>query len=53
MKVVSTYYYANIPMHYTEIFKGCKTAYFQMIFCYSFVIFAKNIDRGHTLETPQ
>ena len=30
--VLLMYHYANIPMHYAEIFKGCKKAYFQVKF---------------------
>ena len=29
--VVVLLHYANIPMHYVEIFKGCKNGYFKMV----------------------
>ena len=32
-------------------FKGCKNAYFQMIFFDIFLIFAQNIDRGYDLTS--
>ena len=38
------------PMQYTAIFHGCKNDNFQMKNCDIFLIFAQNIDRGHTLE---
>ena len=34
-------------------FHGCKNGNFQMKHCDIFLIFAKNIDRGYTLEPPQ
>ena len=40
------------PMQYTVIFHGCKNDYFQMKNCDIFLIFARNIDRGYTLEPP-
>ena len=39
-------------MQYTAIFHGCKNLNFQMKKC-DFFSFAKNIDRGYTLEPPQ
>ena len=42
----------NTPMQYTVIFHGCKNGYFRMKNCDIFLIFAQNIDRGYTLETP-
>ena len=47
-------HYANMPMHYTVIFKRCKNDIFlDEKFCYTvFLIFAQNIDCGYTLELP-
>ena len=49
----SSFHYANMSVQYTAIFHGCKYDKFQMIFFYIFLIFAKNIDCGYTLEPPQ
>ena len=46
-------YYANMPVQYTAIFHGCKNDNFQMKNSDIFLIFAKNIVRGYTLEPPQ
>ena len=46
-------HYANMPVQYTATFHGCKNDNFQMENCDSFLIFAQNIDRWHTLEPPQ
>ena len=40
-------------MQYTAIFHRCKNCNFQMKNCDGFLIFAKNIDCGYTLEPPQ
>ena len=56
--VLYFYHYANTPMQYTAIFQGCKNVNFQMkkyvnfqMKKYNFfLIFAKNIDCGYTLE---
>ena len=40
-------------MHYAEIFKECKNAYFQMKCFDIFLIFAQNTDRGYTLELSE
>ena len=45
--------YANMPMHYAEIFKSCETDNFQMKKFDRFLIFAQDIDCGYTLELPQ
>ena len=49
------FHYENMPMQYTEIFKVIinenfkkKTKFFKI-----FLIFAHNIDCGHTLEPPR
>ena len=42
---------AYIPMHYAEIFKGCKNDNFQLKLFYIFVIFAENIDCGVLTST--
>ena len=42
-----------MSVQYTAIFHGCKNDNFQIIFFYIFLIFAQNIDCGHTLEPPQ
>ena len=39
-------------MQHTAIFHGCKNNNFQMKNCDTFLIFAKNIDCGYTLESP-
>ena len=46
-------YYTNMSMQYTAIFHGCKNGSFQMKNVTFFLIFAQNIDHGHTLEPPQ
>ena len=46
-------HYESEPMQYTAIFHGCKNYKFQMKKVDNFLIFAKNIDRGYTLEPPQ
>ena len=46
-------HYANMSMQYTALFHGRKNDNFQMKNCYSFLIFAQNIDCGYTLELPQ
>ena len=43
-------HYDNTSMQYTMIFHGCKNDNFQMKKCDIFLIFAKNIDSGCTLE---
>ena len=47
--------YANSPMQYAEIFKGCKMIILDdfFFFLYIFHIFAQNIDCGYTFEPPQ
>ena len=45
-------HYESMPMQYTSIFHGCKNDNFQMKNCDIFLIFAKNIDCGYTLEPP-
>ena len=40
-------HFANTPMYYTAIFRGCKNDNFQMKNADSFLIFAQNIDRGY------
>ena len=43
-----------MPVQYTEIFKFVKNESFQLeIFFYIFLLFAQNIDCGHTLELPR
>ena len=37
-------YYTNTPMQYSVVFHGCK----MMESCDIFLIFAQNIDRGHS-----
>ena len=46
-------HYEKTPLQYTAIFHGCKNVNFQMNFVDYFLIFAKNIDCGYTLEPPQ
>ena len=46
-------YYANMSVHYTAIFHGCKNGNFQLKFFDYFHVFAQNIDCGYTLEPPQ
>ena len=41
MSYIFNKHYANIPMHYAEILKGCKNANFQMKIFNIFLIFAK------------
>ena len=43
-------HYANTPMQYIVIFHGCKNVNFQMKIFNIFLIFARNIDCGYTLE---
>ena len=43
-------HYENMPMQYNAIFHGRKNDNFQMKNCDIFLIFAKNIDCGYTLE---
>ena len=50
--VVELLHYENIPMQYLVYFHGCKIDNFQMKNCDIFLIFAKNIDCGCTLEPP-
>ena len=38
---------------YTAIIHGCKNVHFQMKIFNIFLIFARNIDCGYTLEPPQ
>ena len=45
--------YANIPMHYAEIFKRGKTITFRWKVLDIILIFAQNIDRGYTLRSPK
>ena len=54
-RIVSLFsmHYANMPVQYAAIFHGFKNDNFQMKNCDIFLIFAQNIDRGHTLEPPQ
>ena len=40
-------------MQYTVIFHGCKNGNFQMKLAMFLFIFALNIDRGYTLESPE
>ena len=46
------FHYDNTPMQYTAIFHGCKNVNFQMNNSNIFLIFARNIDCGYTLEPP-
>ena len=46
------FHYENTPMQYTVIFHGRKNDNFQMKNCNIFLIFARNIDCGYTLEPP-
>ena len=46
-------HYDITPMQYTAIFNGCKNCNFMMKNYIIFLIFAKNIDRGYTLEPSQ
>ena len=41
---------ANMPMQYTAIFHGCKNGNYYVQECYTFLIFAQNIDCGYTLD---
>ena len=50
---VGTVHYDNSPMQYTAIVHCCKNDNFQMKNCDIFLIFAKKLDRGYTLEPPQ
>ena len=50
---ISTIHYENTPMQYTAIFHGYKNDNFHMKNCIIFLIFARNIDRGYTLEPLQ
>ena len=45
-------HYDNTPMQYTAIFHGCKHDDFQMKNNDDFLMFAKKIDCGYTLEPP-
>ena len=45
-------HYDNNTLQYTAIFQGCKNDNFQMKNCDIFLLFAKNIDHGYTLELP-
>ena len=45
-----TEHYENMPMQYTEIFKVVKNENFHQKKIDIFLIFAQNIDCGHTLE---
>ena len=45
--------YENLPMQYTEIFKVVKNGNFQKKIFDIFLIFAQNIDCGHSLEPPR
>ena len=51
-KLNAVVHYANMSMHYTAIFHGCKNSNFQMKKCDIFLIFPQNIDCGYTLEPP-
>ena len=42
-----------MPMQYTEILKVVQNENFQWKFFDIFLIFAQNIDCGHTLEPPR
>ena len=42
-----------MSVQYTAIFHGRKNVHFQMKISNIFLIFAKNIDFGYTLEPPQ
>ena len=50
--MLSVSHYANMPMHYAEIFIGGKNDNFLMEDVDIFLISAQNIDCGHTLEPP-
>ena len=51
---ISLGHYANLPMHYAEIFiLDVKMIIFSSKFFDIFLIFAQNIDCGYTLEPPQ
>ena len=52
-RIPSTKHYENTPMQYTAIFHGCKNDNFQMKIFNIVLIFAQNIDCGHTLEPPR
>ena len=53
VSILSLSHYANMSMQYTVIFHGCTKGNFQVTQCYIFLMFAKNIDCGYTLEPPQ
>ena len=42
-----------MSVQFTAIFHGCKNVHFQMKIFDIFLIFAKNIDCGYTLEPPR
>ena len=46
-------HYDNMPMQYSAIIHDCKNENFYRKYYDIFQIFAKNIDRGDTLEPPQ
>ena len=46
-------HYENLPMQYTEIFLALKFENLQLKILDIFLIFAKNIDCGYTLEPPR
>ena len=45
-------HYDKTPMQYTAIFHCCKNANFQMKNFDNFLLFAQNIDRWYTFESP-
>ena len=47
--VLNVRHYANMPMQYVALFKGCKNDNFQVIFLIIFLTFAQR----YTLEPPQ
>ena len=42
-----------MSVQHTAKFHCCKNGYFQMKKCDIFLIFAQNIDRGYTLDSPR
>ena len=45
--------YENNPLGIYSNISHCKIVHFQMKIFNFFLIFAQNIDRGYTLESPQ
>ena len=43
----------TFPCIMQRFLKGVKIAYFQIIYFYSFLIFAQNMDCGYTFDPPQ